>query len=261
MTDPALSVSTPHGRFYAHPKSGAKVPSITNIKGMKALPALQYVAARNVAEWAVANLDVLGQLDPADAVKLAKGKAWPARDDPTSPSNIGNQVHDWIDQYIKSDSKFAPDEAELEAAPITARRMWGQFLNFVQDGVANHNLKFVDSEFSVWSYEHEYAGTADFACRWDGELVLGDTKTGKAAYPDTAMQLAALSHADVILRPDGQQYKMPKFAQHRILHIRPMGYKFIQVERIEEAWATFLGLKVAFDWEIDHADKTLVFAG
>jgi hypothetical protein len=137
--------------------------------------------------------------------------------------------------------------------------MWRQIVGpkgFVETYKPSWSL----SEFTVWSDAHNYAGTADLAAYIGNALVLIDHKTGKNAYPDTALQLAALANADFILSPDGTEMPLPKFDRCGILHIRPRSCRLIPVDHIEEAFSAFLGLKACFDWQVAYQDETLKYA-
>jgi hypothetical protein len=281
MTDPIMAVQTEYGRFYVHPSGYGSVPSITNIKGMKALDALKYSYAKTAAEFAVDNIEAWSQLERDDAVRLIKGAADGNYNDPRRPSNIGNFVHAHIEASVKriaplpanvdeaqmgietewSASNRTADPKHFRSAARTVFNMVEQFRNFIHDGQLNHDLRFIDAEFSVWSHSYQYAGTADLGMMYDGRLTLADTKTGKRAYPDTALQLAGLAFADVILRPDGTEFTMPRFEDFRILHLRPMSWEFIPVQRVPEAWDAFKALRAVFDWKVNHEAKTLVFTG
>lgn len=281
MTDPVMSVKTERGRYYQHPSGRGKVPSITNIKGIKSIDALKFYYSKNVAEFAYDNKAAWDQLEREDAVRLIKGAMDGNYNDPRKPSYIGDFVHAHVENYVKriapppkdADESLAYIEARwsaqqrtadpkhMKSAARTVFNMVSQFLEFVKDGEANHGLKFIDSEFSVWSHRYGYAGTADLAMWYDNLLTLADTKSGKNAYPDTAFQLAGLGNADVILRPDGTEYNMPKWQAYRILHLRPQSWSFIPVERMAEAWEGFKALKLVFDWTVEHQDKTLVYTG
>lgn len=256
MTAPAMSVDTNNGRYYTHPSRRTSVPSVTNIKNQKAINGLKYSYARGAAEFAVDNVAAWQKLDRDTAIRLIKGA--PDQRGPSSPSAIGDVVHNWIDRYVKGERI---SREEVGQAVITARRMWSQFYNFVDRyGAAPYNLEFVDSEFTVWSDRYGYAGTADLALRISGALVLTDTKTGKQPWPDMAIQLAALAHADYILTPEGEQKPMPHWDAFAVLHLRPMSNRLIPVYNIPAAFEAFLGLKKVFDWEVAYGDKTLGFA-
>jgi len=250
MTAPALSINTPFGRYYYNPAKRTQVPSITNIKGKKAIDGLKYWAANEAARYASENVGKLYGLTPDEIYRLVKTAPFARDSSKSSASAVGDLVHDWIDRYIKDDM---PDEDEVAAAVPQARQMWRQFLFFTE----HYKPDWVDSEFTVWSDEFEYAGTADWSARIGGTLVLADTKTGKNLYPDYGMQLAALAKADYILEADGSTRELPKFERFALLHVRPTFSRLAPVAYVDELFKQFLALKVVFDFDVAHADGVL----
>lgn len=264
MTAPKGSFDTDYGRYYKHPRRAKTVPSVTNVKKQKNNPAINGANVRKVAEWAVDNRERLTALTRDEQVRLIKG----AQYEKNPASRIGDIVHAWVDQYIKTGEhphQTGPivlqdgEEIAYKDAPITARRMYRQFEGDGKEGfLPRFQPKFLDAEFTVWSDTHGYAGTADWAAEIRGMLVLGDTKTGKGPYPDTGLQLAALAFADVMIGDEGEDIPMPKWDRCAILHLRPTFYELVPVDRLEECFQAFLGLKANFDWDVAHQDKVLI---
>lgn len=260
MTDPVNSFHTNFGRFYAHPKFalerlrrsaiGAQVgevrnndpyaprPSVTNIIGMMHKDFLAPFYAKLVAEYAVENLEALQGTLKRFGPKVAVGmlKALPNQSHPNAA--IGDEVHAWIDALIK-------DEPTTPLTTNTAGNMCAQFVNFLD--VARPDI--VRSEYTVWSYEHGYAGTGDLMWNlWDG-LWIVDTKTGNNVHPEVALQTSAIAHADVILDANGNEHPMPAAGVQGVLHVRPRSVKLYQLYKTDEAWETFLACKRIFDWK------------
>jgi hypothetical protein len=254
MTAPALSEPTPFGRYYGNPNRPYKVPSITNIKDAKGINALKYWAAREAAEYAADNMDKLAPLARDEIVSLIKGAPFARSSARAESSRIGDVVHAWVDRWIKGEGPPAPDELAAEAP--AARNMWRQFMAVI----TKYDPQFTMSEFTVWSDTYGYAGTADWAANVGGALVLGDTKTGKGVYEDTAMQLAALAKADIIIDTEGNETPVPQFERFAILHLRPTFARLIPVTHIDEAFKQFLGCKAIFDFNVEYHDKVLMFA-
>lgn len=244
MTAPALSVSTDHGRMYMHPGTAQMVPSITNVIGMKDKPALKWWAAREAATFAANNLDTLGALSVQERIDLIKGAPFRRT---AKASDDGNMVHDWIDIYAKT-GQLAETLATYDKSTFTAKNMYKQFIALRN----KYDLRFTLSEFTVWSDEYGYAGTAD----WFGHMevngksftILGDTKTGKGVYPEVGMQLAAIANADFILDENGEQHELPKAHKYGVLHVRPRGASLIPVKNIDKCFNAFLGLRAVFEW-------------
>lgn len=261
MTAPVLSTQTEHGRFYVHPAKQTQVPSITNIKGMKDIPGLKYWAAKECANYAADNVVKLSGLDRDEIYQLVRGAPFSRSAAREKSSQIGDIVHDWIDATIKGEPPadlmhYTDRNGYTLDTPMQARQMWRQFGGFIE----RYQPRWVASEFSVWSDKHGYAGTADWAAYIGNALVLGDHKTGANAYPDTAMQLAALANADFIIEPDGTEKPLPEFERYAILHLRPRFCRLIPVQHIDEWFKAFLGLKVVFDTVIHFEETTLAYA-
>lgn len=267
MTDPVLSTKTTNGRYYTHPGNHKAVPSITNIKGIKSIDALKYFYSKECAAYAADNISRLATLERDEIFSLVKGAPFRRKPLEENPSAIGDIIHGYIDQDIKrtlggntepevNPLVYIDREGYALESPRTVRNMWRQYEGFRD----KYNPKWVDSEFTVWSDTYGYAGTADWSAFIGKSLVLGDTKSGKGVYPDTAMQLAALAKADYILDADGNQRELPRFERFAILHVRPMFTRLVPVEHIDEWFAAFLGLKACFDTVINFEDKTLAQA-
>lgn len=267
MTAPILAQQTDHGRYYFHPSRASSVPSITNIKGVKNIPALKYWGPKECATYAADNIAKLATLDRDEIFQLVKGAPFARSSAREAASKTGDIVHDWIDRTIKGETitdftTWTDSNGYGTQVPLQARQMWRQFTGAGdQPGfLGTYRPRWVASEFSVWSDKHGYAGTADWAAYINGSLVLGDNKTGNNAYPDVAIQLAALANADFIIEPDGTEKPLPAFDRFAVLHLRPRGFRLHPVEHIGEAFKAFLGLKAVFDWMINYEDSTLAYA-
>lgn len=258
MTSPVLAINTPNGRHYKHPGNGKEVPSITNILDQKNKPALKYWAAKEAARYAASNLDVLSKMKTEqERVDLIKGAPFRSTGD---SSKVGNQVHDWVDgfgkHYIatKGSRDWRPED--LKGAPLTARRMWNQFL-FLD---AHYQFEWLHTETTVWSDKHEYAGTGDAILKIGNKIVFVDWKTSNGVYPETSMQLAALAGADYALDEHGNEFQLPKPDMFAIGHIRPTFTRLSPVNNIPEAFKCFLALRQVFRWQCEISDDVIAYA-
>jgi hypothetical protein len=250
VTAPVHAVPTPHGRFYVHPGKQSSVPSITNIIGMKAKP-LFGAGLKKAANYAADERVKLATLEREEAFKLVSNPP----DRPDEPSKLGTLVHLWVEEFIRNGGK-GPPQADIDAAPNTARWMYETFLKFN----AEYKPQYTATEFTVWSNRYGYAGTADWSAiiNFGGfdYHVLVDTKTGRAAYPEVAMQLAAIANADFVLDANGTESPVPEYNRFAVLH--PRGARLHPVVKIPEAFQAFLGLKAVFDWNVHCAPYSII---
>lgn len=266
MTVPLRSFHTDFGRFYAHPSSGVKgfssaalanldlgtegpyapKPSVTNIIGLLDEGFLPGYYAKLVAEHAVSHLDEIGytvdKFGPAVAVGALK--AVPSQPHPAGP--IGDEVHAAIDAYHRG-VPIPP------LTTITAERMFSRYQGFM----AEHKPVVIQSEFTVWSYKHGYAGTGDLLWQFRDAVWVVDTKTGNRVYPKVAMQCAALANADVIIDGEGNERPMRSVDRIGVLHVRPFSARLYELQHADMAFEAFLGLKEAFDWVRFAKDRTV----
>jgi hypothetical protein len=257
LTSPLLAVNTANGRFYVNPQNQKEVPSITNIIGMKDKPALKYWAAKQAALFAAQNVEVIGQLKTEqERVDLIKGAPFRSTG---NASQIGNQVHDWIDGFVKhfiATGKRDWQPEEFDSASLTARRMWKQFLH-----CDNHyQIQWLVSEFTVWSDKHEYAGTGDWIAKIGGAVVYGDTKTGNNVYSEVGLQVSAAGGADYALDGNGEQYDLPEAERFAVLHIRPTYTRMSPLNGIPGCFRAFLGLRAVFDWHCNESENVIGYA-
>lgn len=271
MTDPNLSFQTSFGRFYGHPKfaledvarralnHGMPVmleadsrdpfspkPSVTNIIGMLDKKFLPPYFAKLVAEYAIENLESLAAQVKRFGPQVAVGMLKAVPNAPNPAAAVGDEVHAAIDRFVKDE-----EGEEFPAfSTSTALNMYLQWLHFVS--VAKPEI--IRSEFTCWSYKHGFAGTGDLLWRLWGGLWLVDAKTGSQVHPEVGMQTVALSKCDVILDAQGNEHPMPKADVLGVMHVRPRSVKLHKLERSEESFKAFLGLKDAFDWRRNDAD-------
>lgn len=254
MTAPALARKARYGepgfatggRVYEDPVTRQIAVSITSVNAMLDKPALRYWVANQCAEYAADNLEAYRKLTRDEVIKLVKAAPW---NKSGGAAEIGDQIHNAIDDFVKVGLEPAMGEWS-----ITAKRMWGSFKMFVEV----YRPEWVDTEFTVWSEKYGYAGTADWAARIRGTLVLGDTKTGKAIYPEVGLQLSAIANADYIISPSGERYPIPKYDRLAALHIRPMSAKLHPITKERECFEAFKALRVIKYWKDAIADQVVI---
>lgn len=222
-------------------------PSITNILSVMDEGFLPEYYAKLVAEHAVQNFGSIRFMAEKFGVQTAVNalKAIPSRPNPAAA--IGDEVHAAIDVL------HTTDVITTEFATTTARQMFAQYRHFVSE----ERPVILASEFTVWSYDHGYAGTGDLLWAWRDCVWVIDTKTGTRCYPKVGMQCAALANGDVILDDQGNEHPVPRAGKLGVLHIRPRSCKLYELQHVDEAFQAFLGLKACFDWRRFCKDSTI----
>ena len=200
-----------------------------------------------VAEYAVKHLDELAYTVSTfdEATAIGQLKAVPNRQHPNGP--IGDNAHDAIDAFTQG-TELPPFNT------VTAAHMFESYQGFV----ALHRPTVLRSEFTVWSYDHGYAGTGDLL--WDlpglGTGVV-DVKTGNRIWPKVGMQTAALSCAEIVLDRDGTENEMPFIDWQGVLHVRPRSAKLYVIQHTGENFGAFLACLRLFNWTRFHKDEVL----
>lgn len=253
-------------RFYVNPETRVSVPGVTSTIGMLPKPFLRFWGQKLVAEAAVDSFDYLSRMletsgrdAVVDHLKNAPNRYTKQR------ANIGSDAHDLFERMIRGEQT---GRVPFELEPY--RRAFAEFLRVV-------NPELVRAEDIAWSDTHGYAGSFDAILRvWvitrlDGKtiidptrgpdsapvLLMVDWKTSKDTYPDVALQMAAYSHADKLIDPEGDEHPMPEFDGAAVLHITPDGWEFKPVDISDEVFAVFLALRHVFDWDRELSKKVL----
>jgi hypothetical protein len=236
-------------RFYIDPDDAhIKVPGVTSVVGMLPKDFLTYWAAKESAEAAVNNWDIVSQLcqrDPAGAVDYLKGAH---RRKSKAASDLGSAAHDLFERLARGE-EVRDRHVHIDVKPHV--RYFREFLEEVQP-------EFLHLEETVWSDTYQYAGSFDAIAVIDGETVVLDWKTSKAVYDSVALQLSAYRYADRIIRAsDGESVAVPEMAGGAVLHVRPEGWSFVPVECGPRVFDAFKALRQVFDWEADGKKKVV----
>jgi len=245
VTNPVLAVTQPDGsRKYVHPITGEIVPSITTCM-KKGIPQQEWKvpwAARLAAEYILDN-HISDQHKPRYVLIREAKEAHEVY--AGERARIGDIVHDLVDNWMTGKPNPEP--------PKEARSYVNQFIDFL----TTLNPVFIENETTLWSRTYGYAGTTDFIITVNGRNLLADMKTGKSLHAEIGLQLAALSHADFMLRADGTEVPLPEIHGVAGLHIRPRSWKLKEVHENEASFATFLAAKTIMEWTEETAPKVL----
>ena len=219
---------------------GERFWSVTTIlSGGVPKPALLPWGIKMVAEGAVeavrsGALVPMVEQDEIAAVQFLKGLPYAKRD---RAANLGTEIHEAIE--VLAQDKPWPDW------PLPIRPHVDRFREFVD---AFHP-KWIASEASVYSRTQAYAGTLDAIVEIGGRRLLLDVKTGKAIYPEVALQLAAYRHAEFMGLPDGSEEPMPDVEGAVALHLTDQGYSLIEVDTSATVFNAFLYAREVFRWQ------------
>lgn len=243
MTDPALAISTPHGRQYKHPENGALYPSITNVIDVLAKPWLAGWKAKMVAGHAWDNRRILVDIEDRDAaVDMLKGGPTRARN---AAAAVGDLIHSYAEAVAGgAEPPTIPEELEDHVAPFVA---------FMHD----YSPRFLVLEGTVFrggpDNPDRYAGSFDFLAEVFGFNLLGDYKSGANVYDEVALQLAALRNGHELWdEATGDLLPMPKVDACIAVHLQPNRLGVHLIDANDHAFGAFLGLRRAWPWDKEH---------
>lgn len=240
MTVPKVNtIKRGDSRFYVSPETGAKAPGVTSILNMLPKGFLKFWASKSVAEFAVDNipavLDLMLKGHREAAVDMLKRA--PDRD-VGQAANTGTEVHDLFERMAGGEdiTRVHPD--------------YRPYVDHFKEFLEEFQPEFLFLEETVWSDEHNYAGSFDALARIRGELLWLDWKTTRSGvHEEVALQLTAYGHADFILRADGSRVPLPKADGAAVLHVRPEGWQLVPVRYDLDVFKVFLHLREIFHYE------------
>ena len=245
-------------RYYAHypdhpAATGLAMPGVTSViaKVDKSGPLIAW-AKGVTADAALANIDRLQGMMRSDGA--APTKAWltaHATAESDRAKDLGTRVHILAEQVERGAS---PDLDEFELPFITAYQRFR----------ADFGPKFVSLERFCANLTLGFGGTFDWLAYIDlgrgRKLTLGDTKSGKATYPEVRLQLAGLGMAEFIGLPnDAKRYPMPAIEQFAVLHLRPeaysRGYQVYRLDINDADRQAFKGALDIYNWDQQRPTK------
>lgn len=251
-----------HGsRWYADPYGEDLFASVTTIIGMNtSKPWLIQWGAKLAAEYAVERHDLIVQMlacppDQAeDEAKLPEtflrervNKRRTAAIDHIKREGArrreeardrGTWVHDIVEALVL-DAPIPPLPPEVEP-----------FADAFIQWHCDFNPIYLMAEATVCNRTHGYAGTGDIVAYLPTlhRTALIDAKSGENLDLEMPIQLAAYERAEEVWLPMGQRAPMPKVDMLAVLHLRPEGYKLIEVPRGEEHFSAFLRMLELTMW-------------
>lgn len=124
-----------------------------------------------------------------DSLNNAKGAYRRGKED---AADAGTLVHKFVEEYInwtmgKGKKPTMPKLPQVKEGV----QAWLKWIKSVGD------IKFTLSEQKIYSRQHGYAGTLDFACVINGVPTMGDLKTSNFFYPEMFWQISAYQFARI----------------------------------------------------------------
>lgn len=189
------------GRFYRL-DDGTELPSVTNILGAIAKPALIYWAANQERDLVMRAACSLYRDLPLNAPKMTDaayidtlrrrlGTEKSHQRELRKAADIGTQAHALIEWNLRREL----GQTQLDQPQIGPKAMWA--FSRYEEWRRSVRLRPIFIEQPVWSRRHLYAGTIDLCAEVKESDVLSvvDWKTGKAIYEEALLQNAAYVEA------------------------------------------------------------------
>jgi len=107
-------------------------------------------------------------------------------------ADIGKEIHEWIEFYIKNKLKI-PGFENVPNIPKFPEAITG--INSFLEWEKKHKIKFISTEQIVYSLEHDFVGIEDFVMESAKGLNDGDFKSSNGLYNSVRMQTAAYAKA------------------------------------------------------------------
>ena len=135
----------------------------------------------------------------------------------------GSKAHDLIEHYILTIAEGSSWDwtVALGGAIEPVKQIIARFQDFEREW----EPEWEATELTVFNATAGYAGSLDFIAHIPllGEgLTLGDFKTGRGVFPETALQMAAYRHAEFVeTKGHKASVPMPKTERSIVVHLRP----------------------------------------
>lgn len=170
--------------------NGERKKSVTGIIGIKdkSIPLVSW-ALEEAAKSLIGVLESGKKIKEDEIVKAV----YASEESKNKAADIGTEVHDWIERYIRFKLKQKGYE-KLPTMPDDQNVMTGvtSFLNWE----AEHKVKYLWAEKLLFSKKYDFMGKGDFGAVVDGKRCLCDNKTGNGLYNSVRLQTAAYRYAD-----------------------------------------------------------------
>lgn len=166
------------------------VPSLSAVLSLiNKSSALVQWGANLAAEHFRDNLNHGNRINQRDIDRLYQEARFAHKRKSQEALDVGTAVHNYAEQYAKYHTEGGP-EPDM---PMEEQTLNG-VLAFL-DWVRKHKVIFHRSEFQLYSWDFNLAGTCDTIFSCDGKVVIGDFKTSKAIYQEYKYQVSFYRYA------------------------------------------------------------------
>lgn len=231
VTDLVKPEDTPTGRFYPWKKE--KFVSVTTVIGEGIpKPGLSKWFLKRTIEIAADKRKELALLTKVEAIQtLTTADLFGGND----AAMLGSRVHAMCEKLVKG----------KEILPSTQEK---EYVDNFRQFMVDYSPEYEETESTVFSRTHGYAGTLDAIAVIGGKRYVIDIKTGKGVWPEAALQMSAYRYADFLGRSGGREDRMPDIDGGLVLHIRPDRYEVIPVDTGPATFDTFLSALDVYRW-------------
>lgn len=178
-------IFNPKGHSYT--LDGKKLTGVTTILGVIAKELTQW-ASNMAVDYVINNsekaVNQVAFIVTEQTLEDAR-KAWITVRDKAGDS--GKDIHSIVEGIVKRAIALDGHISPVEAHEYADNPQVTNFINWA----TTSNIRFLESEKSVYSRTNWCAGTLDIVCEKDGEVYLADVKTAKSIYPTNYWQMSA----------------------------------------------------------------------
>lgn len=238
-----------HGQGHSYlDERGLKIPGVTSTigDGWPKGEGLTTWAVEKTVDYVLDHFDELTAMKPSERRTTLMDARWKAVN---RAAARGTKVHAVADRLIHGEEVPIPEGLEGYVASAVA------FLD-------EWEVEPVAVEFTVWSEEWRWAGTADLIAdltdpddptrtlRWLLDYKTKDKDQG--VFGEAILQLAAYGHAELMMDVDGAETPMIPVDRYGIVQLRENGtYKLVPIDITANEYRIFQYVQAVGAWKED----------
>ena len=207
---------------------GKWVPGVTSIvEAGLPKPALKRWGERVVAETAVDQLETLGR------VLATMGRQ------PTIDALAAAPYEQMKTAQIRGTNVHALAERVIHGEPVEVPPELAEHVRGYAAFLESFDVEVMAAEALIANRQYWYAGKFDLLAHIHGKVWLLDLKTSRNVYPETALQCAAYSRADLCI-VNGVSVGFPVVDKIGVVHVTDNGARLYDLGDINPAFDEFL---------------------